>query len=328
MFLGVDGGGTKTAFALVDGDGRIVALQQQGSAYHLEIGMEGAEALLARGVTATLAQAGIAAQDVHFAFFGLPAYGEDSALRDRFDALPAAVLPVGRYRCDNDVVCGWAGSLACGDGIGIVAGTGSIAYGAYAGRNARAGGWGEMFSDEGSAYWIAREGLNLFSRMSDGRAEKGPLHAMLRSRLNLEGDLDLCAAVYGRLAGERSAVANLARAVFEAASAGDVGAVDIFVRAARELVALVEATRRALGVPETVSLPVSYSGGVFGSPLVLAPFARALQAQGTRYDLTPPRFAPVIGAALYAAQCIGQPLGRPALARLEKQATEGLALPG
>ncbi len=59
--------------------------------------------------------------------------------------------------CGNDMVCGWAGSLACADGINVVAGTGSICYGEYQGRSARCGGWGELFSDEGSAYWIARQ---------------------------------------------------------------------------------------------------------------------------------------------------------------------------
>ena len=69
----------------------------------------------------------------------------------------------------------------------IVAGTGSIAYGEYAGRHARAGGWGDLFGDEGSAFWIAREGLRLFSRMSDGRAARGPLYDLLRERFELEG---------------------------------------------------------------------------------------------------------------------------------------------
>ncbi len=32
------------------------------------------------------------------------------------------------------MVCGWAGSLACADGINVVAGTGSICYGEYRGQ--------------------------------------------------------------------------------------------------------------------------------------------------------------------------------------------------
>ncbi len=56
---------------------------------------------------------------------------------------------------------------------------------------------------------------------------------------------------------------------------------------------------------------MSYSGGVFGiGALVTGPFTRALQAAGAHYDLRAPRFAPVIGAALYAAKCSGRPLDR------------------
>jgi len=52
MFLGVDGGGTKTAFALVDADGYVRARHAEGSAYYIEVGMEGAAAMLERGCRA------------------------------------------------------------------------------------------------------------------------------------------------------------------------------------------------------------------------------------------------------------------------------------
>ncbi len=90
------------------------------------------------------------ARQADFAFVGLPSYGEDSATTATMDAMPASLLDVSRYRCGNDMMCSWAGSLACQDGISVIAGTGSVAYGQYAGREARAGGWGELIGDEGS----------------------------------------------------------------------------------------------------------------------------------------------------------------------------------
>jgi len=318
MFLGVDGGGTKTAFALIDRQGQVLARNEQSSAYYLEVGMDGAADVLARGCAGLFAAAGVTANDVTFAFFGLPAYGEDRAVQAQLDALPRAVLGHGRYLCDNDMVCSWAGSLACADGISVIAGTGSMAYGRIGGQGARAGGWGELFSDEGSAYWIARAGLALFSRMSDGRAPRGPLHALLRTRLALQDDLDLCQVVYGELKGERSKVAALSRLVSEAAALGDAQAAAILESAALEVAALVDAVRGQLGVEPDTEVTVSYSGGLFGveGPL-RAPFARVLAASSAgAYRLMAPRLPPVLGAAVYAAHQVGIPLNPAALDRL------------
>jgi len=318
MFLGVDGGGTKTAFALIDRQGQVLARNEQSSAYYLEVGMEGAADVLARGCAGLFATAGVTASDVAFAFFGLPAYGEDRAVQAQLDALPRAVLGHGRYLCDNDMVCSWAGSLACADGISVIAGTGSMAYGRIGGQGARAGGWGELFSDEGSAYWIARAGLALFSRMSDGRAPRGPLHGLLRTRLALQDDLDLCQVVYGEFKGERSKVAALSRLVSEAAALGDAQAAAILESAALEVAALVDAVRGQLGVDPGTDVTVSYSGGLFGEDGPLrAPFARVLATSSAgAYRLIAPRLPPVLGAAVYAAHQVGIPLSPAALERL------------
>lgn len=317
MFLGIDGGGTKTAFALIDAQGSVLARHEEGSTYHVDVGLPGVAATLQRGVQALLAAAGVDGSAVAFAFFGLPAYGEDRAAQRALDLAAGAILGPERTLCGNDMVCSWAGSLACIDGISVIAGTGSMAYGEVGGRQARAGGWGELFSDEGSAHWIARAGLTLFSRMSDGRSARGPLYGLMRERLALEDDLDVCGVVYGQLGGDRSRIAQLARLVSEAARLGDEQAGWIFGDAARELVEMVDAVRSRLQVAPDLQLPVSYTGGLFGdASLLLAPFERALAASSTPYRLSPPRLAPVLGAALYAARSAGRPLDAAALDRL------------
>jgi N-acetylglucosamine kinase-like BadF-type ATPase len=320
MYLGVDGGGTKTVFVLLDRHGTIRATHDAGSAFYLETGMEALRALVQDGIRTVLRQAGIAAEDLHYAFFGLPVHGEDDRTAE-LDRLPDPVLASGQYSCGNDMVCAWAGSLAGADGINVVAGTGSICYGEYSGHSARCGGWGELFSDEGSAYWIARSGLTLFSRMSDGRSERGPLYELLRERLGDRRDIELAAWAQAELNLGRSRFAALARLVHQAAERGDQQAAAIFAHAAQELAQLVEATRRTLTIPAPARVPVSYSGGVFGiGALVTGPFASALHATGARYELLTPRFAPVIGAALYAARRCGQALSPAALERLSSQA--------
>ena len=317
-YLGVDGGGSKTRFLLIDEDGKVLGTHTEGSAYHLEIGLETLEAMLARGIGSTLQQARMRPSGLTFAFLGLPAYGEDSSLQARLDSAPAAALPAGRYRCGNDMVCGWAGALAGAEGINIVAGTGSIAYGEYAGRNARAGGWGELFSDEASAYWVAREGLRLFSRMSDGRSPRGALHALVRRHFALEEDLDLCAAIYGKSVSQRSQLAQLSRLVAEAAGGGDPAARALFTQAVKELADIVDAVRDQLRVPAELDLPLSYSGGLFQlRELLLEPFEAALAARARRYRLSAARLPPDAGAALQAARLAGAPLPASSIAALE-----------
>lgn len=311
-FLGVDGGGTKTAFVLTDGAGRELARHEGGSSYYIQIGFENLHTLLHDGVHAVLDKAGKSPVDVTYAFFGLPAHGEDSQVQPFLDVIPEAVLGHHRYACGNDMICGWAGSLAGEDGINIVAGTGSIGYGERQGLSARGGGWGEVFSDEGSAYWIAVQGLNAFSRMADGRLPRGPLHDLLMRELELKSDLDICAYVYAKATPQRDRIAALSRLIARAAAQGDEAARRIFADAGRELAAIVESIRQRLQYQPGETVSLSYSGGVFqGGELILQPFREQLSAYSADYRLVTPRHGPAIGAALYAARLSGRPLRLP-----------------
>src|ERR1700722_14370336 len=59
LYLGVDGGGTKTALVLLDAEGTIRATHLAAGSYYLTIGVEGLGALLAEAVTAILAKAAV-----------------------------------------------------------------------------------------------------------------------------------------------------------------------------------------------------------------------------------------------------------------------------
>lgn len=311
-FLGVDGGGTKTAFVLTDRDGRELARHEGGSSYHIQIGVESLHTLLHDGVHAVLDQAGAKTEDVIFAFFGLPAHGEDSQVQPFLDVTPEAVLGHRRYACGNDMICGWAGSLGGEDGINIVAGTGSIGYGERQGLSARGGGWGEVFSDEGSAYWIAVQGLNVFSRMADGRLERGPLYDLLKRELELKSDLDICAYVYAKATAQRDRIAALSRLVARAAAQGDIAAQNVFTQAGQELAGIVDGIRRRLEYPAGERVNLSYSGGVFQSDeLILRPFRQQLSAYSPDYRIVTPRYSPAVGAAIYAARLSGHSLKLP-----------------
>jgi N-acetylglucosamine kinase-like BadF-type ATPase len=321
VYLGVDGGGTKTALALIDSEGTVRGTHVAPGTYYVGLGLDAVGRILAGAVEATLNKSELAIGDVDFAFFGLSGHGEDSTLVNTLDRLPEQYMSARKFLCGNDMICGWAGSFACRDGINVVSGTGSICYGERLGLTARSGGWGEIFSDEGSGYWIAVRGLNLFARMSDGRTPVGPLHALVKQRLQIAHDLDLCAHVYTLLKGDRARIAQLCWIVLTASAAGDGQATMILSQAADELALMVDAIRQRLGFEAPESISVSCSGGVFedAGGLLLHHLRAALQARNVRYQLCEPAFSPAVGAALYAAKCHGRPLSDAALDRLRAQ---------
>lgn len=307
-WLGVDGGGTKTEFVVIDAGGAVMARAATGTTYHLEVGLEEAVRRLERGVAEVCGAAAIMPADLAHAFFGLPAFGEDREIDPRLDAACGRLLGHDRYRVGNDMVCGWAGSLACEDGVNIVAGTGSIGYGERAGAAARAGGWGELFGDEGSAYWIAAEGLAAFSRMSDGRAPRGPLHARFVAALSLADDLDLCQRVMGPPAMSRAELAALAPIISAAAGDGDAAAASILREAGRHLAELALALRNRLGFSCDESVALSWSGSILTQvEPVRRTFMETLRSEGFRF--VEPRYDPAYGAALYAQRLSAGPNG-------------------
>jgi N-acetylglucosamine kinase-like BadF-type ATPase len=193
-----------------------------------------------------------------------------------------------------------------------------MTYGELNGKGRRVGGWGELFGDEGSAYWVAVRGLNAFTRMSDGRLPRGPLYDAIKSRVAVDSDLDVIDVVYNRWQGQRGTIADLSRTVVDACSQGDAVAAGIVAEAGDELAALVDATRLALRFRADDVVPVSYSGGMFNAEAIRVAFAESLAARHPGYDVRAPLFGPAVGAALYAAMQASCPLSQEALANLRR----------
>jgi N-acetylglucosamine kinase-like BadF-type ATPase len=319
VFLGVDGGGTKTAFALLAVDGSLIATALAPSSYYLGQSIDLVEEVLREGIESVCTHAAVTPEQITYAFVALPGYGEVSSDVATLDAIPRRVLGHGRYDCDNDMVAGWAGSLGAVDGVNVIGGTGSMTYGEHQGRGLRVGGWGELFDDEGSAYWIAIRGLSAFAKMSDGRLPSGPLHERMSAHLQLASDLDLVDVVLNRWQGDRAKIASLARVVTAAADDGDTVCASILREAGEALADLVAATIAQLDYEPGVVVPVSWSGGVFGCAEISRAFRDRLADKPV--DLREPLLPPVLGAALHAARLAGTPLTVEAVDRLQAYVT-------
>lgn len=300
FYLGVDGGGTKTSFLLIDAAGNALATTTTGTCHVHQVGFDGFENVLRGGIETVCQMANITLSDITFSFLGVPAYGENQAELERMEEHVKQIFPAGNFKCGNDVEAGWAGSLACKPGINLILGTGAIALGVDSeGNCARSSGWGHICGDEGSAHWIAKKGIEIFGKIADGRLDKTPLYEIFKNKLNLGLDFDLIYLILNDFKQDRGKVAGLATLVYEAATQDDPYAIEVFREAAHECFLMVKSVCKGLNLQDTVT--ISYSGSVFNSgELILAPLRDYLFSAGIPFELAPPVLTPVKGSALYA----------------------------
>lgn len=300
-YLGIDGGGSKTALLITDEEGRAVAESVTGGCSYPQLGIDGAVRVISDGLRLLFRETGVDKKDIKGAAVGLPCYGEDrSADKELKRAVLEAIALKDVCIC-NDVELGWAGSLGLEAGVHIVAGTGAIAYGRnHKGDCARANGWHEDFSDEGSGYWLGMQALGLFAKQADGRMERSALYERMKNALGIV-DIEELVPLYGRrYMGNRKAVAALQMALLEAAEDGDANAVLLYERAAGELAASIRAVASRLEFNGEEPIPVSYSGGVFqAGEYIMKPLQRMLDER--RFHIRAPLLSPVQGGILLAA---------------------------
>jgi N-acetylglucosamine kinase-like BadF-type ATPase len=294
-FLGVDGGQSTTTAVIGDESGRVLGTGHGGPCNHAAAGEGRArlERAVTESVAAACAQAGLD-PGVQFesACFGMSGGPDDKR------TILAALLRANRLLVTTDAEISLAGATVSGQGIIVIAGTGSIALGRNA-ENARArvGGWGHIFGDEGSAFGIVRQALRAALRMEEGW---GPATALRQVLLEAAEAPDVNELLHQFYAPDwpRDRVASLAPLVDAAAGGGDRVALEILNASAQQLAALAASVRVQLW-KEHERVDVVYSGGVFGSVRLLERFRLLVELQpGTQCG--PPLHSAVEGALLAA----------------------------
>jgi N-acetylglucosamine kinase-like BadF-type ATPase len=285
LFLGVDGGQTGTIAMIGDETGRVAGVGRGPACRH-----EGAIETAVSGAGGV----GVAFQAACFGLSGGVA-GKEAWLR--------GLVQADRYVITHDAAIALTGALAGEPGIIAIAGTGSMAWGLNrAGRTARAGGWGYVFGDEGGAFDLVRQALRAALRREEGW---GPPTALLELLLAASGapNANELMHLFYTGAWPRERVAGLAPLLDQAAAAGDVVAQEILKGAGQSLAALAGIVRGRLYEQREAAV-VSYTGGVFRSPVVLERFRMLVELEdGIRVEA--PRFPPAAGALIEAYRAAG-----------------------
>jgi glucosamine kinase len=306
FFIGVDGGASKTAAIVVDEHGKILGSGLAGGSNHLRVGIETATRNIERAVNKALVEAGIAIRNVEYAYCGIAGSDHPTHRQNVIDSLQV-FFPRGNFIVDTDARIALTGAIGFGAGIVVISGTGSVAFGRNAaGLESRAGGWGPTLGDEGSGFWIAREGLSAIVRAHDGRGFATMMTDLLCNEYQMCSPDELPKFVYAATT-HVDDIARYGKLVIESAKAGDVVAQEILARAGSELAEDVLAIARKLHMADT-DFPVAYVGGAFhAGDLLLQPMRLRLQRDAPGASLIAPIHPPVEGAAMMAMEAAARP---------------------
>ncbi|MCE0483786.1 MAG: N-acetylmuramic acid 6-phosphate etherase [Methylacidiphilales bacterium] len=289
--LGLEGGGTKTTWAVLTPDEKIIARGEAGPGNTLLLSDPAFEKLL----RAIRREAGPDLTAIGGAFAGCQLPDEKKRVEKIVRRIWPRAMTVHIMEDTRSVL-----AAAFGDGAGIVviAGTGSNVAGQKSARDPveKAGGWGHLFADRGSAYDLARRGLEFVYDQFD-RDKK--ISILAREYLHAAGKSSLEELVPCLLRDtSKTVVAQWAKCVFTAAQKGDRNARRLLDETAGALAEKVSYVARRLRL---ASPQVALTGGLFENQSdYVACFQRALRRaspRGTSFLLTVPG---VFGAARLA----------------------------
>jgi glucosamine kinase len=300
LFLGIDGGGSKTA-GVVGDETSILGRGVSGGSNLVRRDEGSVREALHRAIGQACTAAQISPSQISRACVGVAGAGRPE-IRDRVRALTAELVS-GEIRVVGDMEITLQAAFASGPGVIVIAGTGSIAFGRDAqGRTARAGGWGAAISDEGSGHWIGQRAVMSALRARD-EGKTGALFENILKSLALASADELVIAANAASPPE---FARLFPAVLQASDARDPLAQAVLNQAGEELVNLARSVlERLFAQPERVS--VAISGGVFRhSERVRETFIGRLKALRSAATVNPIVVDPVEGALELARNGFGR----------------------
>ena len=279
-FLGIDGGGTRTAAWLSDREGNGLSRAESGPSNPLKVGFRAAEREILRAFRACLREAGLPLPSartrtppvLRAVCAGISGSGRRSVHRPLL-AWMRQHIPARHYLLTSDAAIALAAAVRDGTGIIVNAGTGSFAFARDdQGNLLRAGGWGIPFDDRGSGYDLGRKAVAAALEAFDGRGPQTVLMDGICRHLHLR---DITGIISKSL--EPQQVAALYPLAMEAAREGDLVARHLCDDAARDLAGLAVALLKRAGWTRR-AMPVVTTGGVFkSSNLVRRAFVRHLR---------------------------------------------------
>jgi glucosamine kinase len=293
IFIGIDGGATKTIARVEDAHGEFLG-QGQGGPANIRLSVEGSWQSIHDALREALAKPGLRLEDGRRRFYcgaGLAGTEVPSAC-DQFVNTPH---PFARLILKSDGYTSCLGAHGGGDGATIAIGTGTVGYQIEGDKEYKVGGWGFPHGDEGSGACLGLEAVRLTLHWLDGRGEPSPLLEAVYAHF----DRDLIRLVVWANQANATQFAQIAPIVIEQVKRQTPLAETLIKQAAGEIDRLAAALA-AQSIDKTS--PCSLLGG-------LAQFIEPWLGESLRARLVPCKLDAVHGAVLMIRKALqNQPM--------------------
>jgi N-acetylglucosamine kinase-like BadF-type ATPase len=293
-FLGLDGGGTKTDCVLVDASGKTLARSTAGPSNPIRAGYAKAWFTLSDAADVVLEHQHIKAGDIHGIYAGIGGAGREVVAKRIANFLENA-FPEAAVTVTTDLAITLQAAVGDGEGLVLIIGTGSAAYGRdQRGATARAGGRGPWFSDEGSAFDIGRRALAAVVRAEENR---GPDTALSDRVLKWLGCSEWNRVLDWVVKNPDDVFPRVFPLVAELGDKGDPVCEAILTNAAESLTELAASVLSRLNLNDR-EIPIAKAGGTVGrSKFLDAAVDEGLNHLAPRARLIPLRMKPAEAAA-------------------------------
>lgn len=296
LLFGIDGGGSNTKLLVTDIDLNKLEQSTGGATNFLKVGFEEAVINVQNLIEPFLVKH---SDDSEITLvIGTAGAGRKEDAEKFETYLKESLTAVENIKVVSDAEITLRGAFENQNGAILIAGTGSILYYKLNNGINRVGGFGRLIGDEGSGYSIGRKGLNIFSKMLDGRIEKTLLTELANQRLGIDSAQSLITKVYK----EEFNIASFAEIVIEAAGENETHSKKIIDEETDELInhlRVITKNNKSAQIDLVLSGGLLESENIFKNLLI-----QKIADQLPRIKIVKPKHRPEYGAVLIAKEIL------------------------
>lgn len=285
VYIGVDGGGTKTKVIVEDAAGNQLSEAKSGPG-NIRNSAARAWASINEGIDEALKLASIEIDDPMYSIHvGLGLAGTE--VPSSCEAFLRVPHPYETIQLETDAYVACLGVHGGEDGAIIIIGTGVVGYRIEGDTRRKVGGWGFPHADEGGGAWLGMEVARLTFKSIDGRIEKTPLLDTIYEQFNESPDDFVTWAGHAK----PGDFGTLAPFVMLHLEQGDPHALALVDRAALEIQLVADALKKDKVESGEPLLPMGLLGGI-------APFIEPYLSESLHDRLVPRKFDATKGAVI------------------------------